>query len=436
MSQRVLLPWATIVVLLSSALCAQVRRQPPRASQRRAAAAPSKSPCVDIVTFRQGMPAKGLIVDWSSIALAKPDAETILMAVPRDVFRRDNSAMFDRSAPAEREEATKAWSQLKQRLERELEVEPREPALTSLFERELERASRALEELAKQGDEPLTDRFMWLELKVKECALIQRAPPQSQRVAVWAWGEELVDVTSRDQKDLLRELSASGIDPALSPPDLSKLLPPRSQSDDQWAARLALVRYTFGRGLDFQGSGDVYLRSGNGDQPVRLAPLIEKMMSGSIETLLKKLDPGAFAASDPAAAAKWFEVVVPRVEEEKRTEFRITRLEQDPTAQAATVETALVARLPSRGWQIVWSTKQSVRTSEVTAQAEQQIAADPQVKSALSLLSALGANAEQEVKKAIRFGAATMAAQKTVESQFFQFRDRYGQRLDGPPLSN
>ncbi len=34
----------------------------------------------------------------------------------------------------------------------------------------------------------------------------------------------------------------------------------------------------------------------------------------------------------------------------------------------------------------------------------------------------------------MRYGAATMEAQKTADSRFFQFRDRLLRRLDGPVL--
>ncbi len=68
-------------------------------------------------------------------------------------------------------------------------------------------------------------------------------------------------------------------------------------------------------------------------------------------------------------------------------------------------------------------------------EAEQQLNNDPQVKAALGLISALGVSADAEIKKAIRFGAATMAAQKAVDSDLVQLRDRYLDRLDGPPMN-
>lgn len=427
----------TVVGLVCLPSSAQAPRQTAQKNPSKKSAAAAKSLCVDVVSFRQGMPAKGLIIGSPSGISGKSGktrAESILMAVERDVLSHDNSTLYENAAKVERKAALRAWEELQQRLQKELDGGTAEPVLKAFYQSELERATSALDELRTSADQPLSTRFMWLELTAQEYSNVKRATPDAQRVAVWAWSEELQDVTTRDRADLLRELAGMNIDATLSPPDLSKQLAPRVQSDDEWAARLALVRYTLGRGLDFQGSAGVYLPAGDRAGAVAIAPLIEAMMSGNLESLLKELDPGSANDTSGQAQRDWFSELIPRVEAQQRSEFRVTRLDPDPTGLTATVETALIAKLPSQGWHIVWSTKHTVRASEVSAEAERQIAEDPQVKTALSLLSALGAGAEGEVKKAIRFGAATTAAQKTVESQFAQFRDRYVQRLNGPPL--
>ena len=50
------------------------------------------------------------------------------------------------------------------------------------------------------------------------------------------------------------------------------------------------------------------------------------------------------------------------------------------------------------------------------------------------LFKSIGLGGEAEIKLAIRFGAATAEAQKAADSRFFEFRDRYLRRLDGPVL--
>ncbi len=284
---------------------------------------------------------------------------------------------------------------------------------------------------------------MWLELTSKECSNLRRASSDAQRVAVWAWSENVADVTKRDRADLERELAQGNIDVKRKLPDLSRDLPPRPESEEQWQARLAILRYTMTGGIDFQGSNGIYMRAGSAQAaigPAEMASLFEKMMGGSIESLLSELDPAARANARANAKTKsqknanWFSSVTSQAETLGKQEFRITRFDQDASGAAATVETALVAKLPTRGWQIVWSSQQTRRAADVTPAEEAQVGNDPQVKTALGLLSTLGAGADAEVRKAIRYGAATMQAQKAADADFLQFRDRYVKRLDGPPM--
>ena len=59
---------------------------------------------------------------------------------------------------------------------------------------------------------------------------------------------------------------------------------------------------------------------------------------------------------------------------------------------------------------------------------------DPQIRTALDLVKSFGLGGDEQVKLAVRFGAATLEAQKQADSRFFEFRDRYLHRLDGPVL--
>jgi hypothetical protein len=49
-------------------------------------------------------------------------------------------------------------------------------------------------------------------------------------------------------------------------------------------------------------------------------------------------------------------------------------------------------------------------------------------------MSLLGLTADAQLNQAVRVGAATMAAQQAVDQRFFEFRDRYAKRIDGPPV--
>ena len=56
------------------------------------------------------------------------------------------------------------------------------------------------------------------------------------------------------------------------------------------------------------------------------------------------------------------------------------------------------------------------------------------MKQALDKVKSLNLGADDQIDQAIRFGAATMAAQQATDARFFEFRDRYLKHLDGPPL--
>lgn len=386
--------------------------------------------CVDVATLRQGKSVRGLVVSGDGSGPAP-----WLMAVERESLQRENPPLFQRAAKVELQKAVQAYTELRTRIEQELTQPNVDAAYKSYLESELQRILPLL--TAMQDQASLTTRFMWLELTNKECSSLRRAPADAQRVAVWAWSENLADVTQRDRADLERALVRADIDVKLKVPDLSTELPPRPETEDQWIARLAITRYFMAGGVDFQGASGVYVRSGQGQaaSAAEIGSLMQKMMGGSLESLIDELDPAAKAIAKANGSGTWFGLVTSQAEGLGRREFRITRLDPDPSGQTATVETALVAKLPQRGWQIVWSSKQTRLAADVPAEAEQQLNNDPQVKAALGLISALGVSAEAEIKKAIRFGAATMAAQKAVDSDLVQMRDRYLDRLDGPPMN-
>jgi hypothetical protein len=103
------------------------------------------------------------------------------------------------------------------------------------------------------------------------------------------------------------------------------------------------------------------------------------------------------------------------------------------------VQSVFVARINTgpqaqSNWETIWSHRETADATKPRAETEVRIANDPQVKQALDAVKKLGLGAEDQIQQAIRFGAATMAAQQTADSRFFEFRDRHLKHLDGPPL--
>ena len=90
--------------------------------------------------------------------------------------------------------------------------------------------------------------------------------------------------------------------------------------------------------------------------------------------------------------------------------------------------------MPNGSWETVWSHRESQDSTKPRPDVEARIAEDPQIKQALSAMKSFGFGADDQVQQAIRFGAATMAAQQGADARFFEFRDRHVRHLDGPPL--
>jgi hypothetical protein len=159
------------------------------------------------------------------------------------------------------------------------------------------------------------------------------------------------------------------------------------------------------------------------------------LAGGSLEDLL---DPPAAkqqrAPGQGAGAEKWLAAASEAAKAADVDGFRVTRVDQDIEARRVEVETRFVARLPDGSWRTVWQHVEKTDASKPRPEIEQQIMQDPQVGKALDLVRSIGLGAEDQIKLAIRFGAATMESQKAADSRFYQFRDRYIRRLDGPVL--
>jgi hypothetical protein len=74
------------------------------------------------------------------------------------------------------------------------------------------------------------------------------------------------------------------------------------------------------------------------------------------------------------------------------------------------VHSAFVVRLDSGEWETIWSAHEAEDATRQRSDAETRITNDPQVKSALEAVKALGLANSEQFEQAIRFGAATMAA--------------------------
>lgn len=398
------------------------------------AAQPSKSvPLsqlgVDVVSLKSGKSVRGAIV--------KSEANgSVLMAVSREWLQKSNTELLGKLTEDEAATQRAAWEQLRDRLTKLLANAPESQRSVFFLKEELARVEKLL-----AGAAPLEPpQFVWLEAKRDQVAKVVPSNADRQRVAIWAWSERLKEVESRDVADLAKELKQKGIDSTKPAPDLSSQLPPRLQDDREWAARMALVEYAFGTPIDFQGTGDVLVRSNAARDLKDMAPVIAKVLRSQVDSFLKDLTgEGRPAANNSATGDGWLKSAKLDAERSSANAFRATRVDLNIEGRQTAVQSAFVVRISTgpqaqSQWETIWTHRESADATKARTEMEARIAADPQVKQALDTVKSLGLGAEDQIDQAIRFGAATMSAQQTADSRFFEFRDRYVRHLDGPPL--
>ena len=386
-------------------------------------AVPASQLAVDVVSLKSGKSVRGAVV--------KADAGAVSMAVSRAWLQHASPELFQKTVANESQLQRKIAEQLRDRLKTILETPPQDQRLAFFLKQELERVEAQLSR--KEPAEP--SQFLWLDLEQGTIAKVTRAAGDRQRVAMWAWNESLPHVESRDVHDLERELKQRKIDPTATPPDLSNRLAPQLQDDREWTARLAVVEYTFGTPLDFQGTGNVLVRIGTDQKGIDLAPVLSKVLQSQVDSLLNDLLGDSGGAKPPAKDGDWLKSASAEANELSVRGFRATRVDVKVDRGQAVIQTAFAARMPNGSWETVWSANEAQDSTKPRADVEAKIAEDPQIKEVLEAVKSFGLGADDKIRQAIRFGAATMAAQQAADGRFFEFRDRYLKRLDGPPLT-
>jgi hypothetical protein len=401
----------------------------PRRSDSSRSLASGSRLAVDVVKLKSGKSLRG------TIARALADG-SLTMAVSREWLRKADPKLLANVEVDEAHTRVAALEQLRDRIKQELGRVPEESGLATFLRVERKRIENLLAEAAPpEKPQPQRPQFVWIELAKKKIAKISAPGVERKQIAGWSWYERLANVESRDADDLARELRRKRIDPTQPLPDLSDRLPLRLQDEREWSARMALVGYALGKPLDFQGTGDLLVRADHAKNADDMAPLIAKIFGGQVDSLLKDLlaegRPVAAPAKSPDA---WLEPAIREAEREKARAFRATRVDLSLERRQAAVNSAFVVQLSSGKWEILWSDRDTQDGAKERPAQEASIAMDPQVKSALGILKSLGANGDDQVRSAIRFGAATMAAQQSVNTRFAKFQEPFLRQLDGPPL--
>ncbi len=386
-------------------------------------AAPAKTvSVVDVVTLKNGRTLRGAILQ------RRPD-RSVTIAVDRNWLQTTNPELFEQQTALEATAQKQAWTESRDRAQAWLDKLAEAPRLSAFLQQEIERLDRQL-----AAKKPPSADFLWIELAASQVAKVTPAHPEAQRLAVLAWNEGWVDVEKKDAATLRRELLARDIRLDGAAPDLSTRLPARPQDDLEWSARQAVVAYVYQQPLDFQGTGDLLVPTG-GEQKPDLAAILPKLLQSQVDGLLSDLlAEGGGRPKPQPSEREWLAPAIATATARGVSGFRVTRLDLTPASGRVTVETRFVAKLDADQWVTVWQATETTDSQQARPELEAKIAADPQVKSVLETVKALGVVDDATFRQALRTGAATMAAQQSADQNFHAFTDRYSRSLDRPKL--
>lgn len=376
---------------------------------------------VDVIALKTGKTLRG-IVAWQS-----PNS-SLTMIVSREWLKNAYPKLEADELAETRKRRGEAWAETKGRIAERMKAAGDSPQFTFFLKQEAER----LDELTAKAD-PDDPDFLWMDVPRDAISRVILASSEQRRICSLAWDERLSHVETRELASLTKELKTKGVDLESPAANLTDRLAARPQTADEWSARLALVEYTLKEAVDFQGMGDTLVRTGEG-RTVNLAEVLPKIMQQQVGSLLKDLLGDAPAVPKPKSDADGLKSAIREAEAAKSKGFRVTRLDIDANTMRVTVETRFVAKQASDQWQTIWRMVATEDGTKPRPQAEARIEQDPQLKSAVDSLKTFGLGDTGTLQKAIRVGAATMAAQQSADAAFGEFRDRYSRHLDGPPL--
>lgn len=381
--------------------------------------------CVDQIDQRSGPTLYGAI-------LARSADGTLTMAVQREWLREKSKSFYAKQTATEAEDSINALATLRDRIDEWLKATTQPINLVRYLREQREKVDRKLVETRQNPAAP-NSQFVILEIPAKNVQKWYAQPAQNRQLALAAWKLNLENVETKSAEDLADELQEHKVDLAQLDLDLSDRLPVRPDGEEEWAARRAIVEHHFWGSLEFQGTtGFLVEASAGADQP-ELMELLPKIFNQELTRQLGDLlgsEGGVLTQkSDPITEA------TKTADNKNVSTVVITRLEQSLTEKRVSVEKLFLAKMPDGTWERVWRTVTTADASMQRKAIEDELANHEQIKPIRDAVKALGLpGGDENLTIAIRFGAATMEAQKTSEESFEAFVKRYVQELDRPPL--
>ena len=379
----------------------------------------------DVIWHNNGPPLRGQIFSHNN------DGQ-LLIAVRRQWLAEHAPDIALQATAEEADLCRRAWQQVKQRLtEPAAQIAGQHDDNLQAF---LDREHNRIEQLLSQAKIPAY-QFIWVRLPVASVRRVEAAEPDWRKLVQWGWNEDLPNIEGLSQKRLITLLEAEKTEPAANPPTLSDRLPPLPQTVAEWQARLALLQDAYDSGVRFQGTGPLMLRTTQNPPISSVLPLLLKLLSGEFEKLLSSSDWGnqpQLATADELPS--WIESA--RQQANPQGRFLATQLNLDLNRTKVAVQSRFEVHDTDTGWRTIWRNQSEASATHARPALEQQIAADPRVQQAIQGMTLLGLADQSAVDQAIRFGAATMEAQETVDRRFTTFRSSFTEHVDRPPLAS
>lgn len=349
------------------------------------------------------------------------DPQHAYLAVRRQAMEGKKGAIqtYLRKSDADEEVA---YEQLRDRTHAMLQ-EPQHDAYRFLLEQEHERAARWL-----SGADRPSSELVILSIPVGNVAKLDLANREYHAMALWSWFKQLDAPESIDAAAVRKGLELEGVDWNRELPDLSSRFQAMPQSGDEWRSRVALVRYSRDREIEFQGTPGMMVRIGDRNSQADVAKLLTQSVQQQSQDLLGELLDGR-----KPKRRDWRESCQEMLKEEREDYYRASCMDQSIATAAGTVESVFAVRLGTE-WKTIWKVGIPIDLNAVSDATQKQIENDPQVRSLLSLVQSLGVGSTENIDQAVKMGAATMQAQSQANLQFQLFRQRYQHRLDLPVL--
>lgn len=394
-------------------------------------AAPLASRGVDLVALAQGPSYLGSILPSAS-------SDTLQIAVRHAWLADTDPDDAKRQLQAAQQLRAQQLETLRRRIRDWKAERTGNPDLVDFLDDELDRLA------AEAHSSEASPEFVAIRVRKSQIRRTYVQPNPRKLVAIHAWARRLKDVETRSVSDLLAELQAIPGFQLQQPVSLADRIATPLESEDAWAARRAVCEYDMLQPLDFQGTADLLVQtSGPGAADNNGVPTVELLgdvlqqlqKDGSaLEALLGGIADGTSTKPEVARLnPRGLQQAQKTAEDLKVRGFRVTQVDLDLTRQLTRVRTSFHARDAEGDWRIIWHHEETADGREARPVEEGRIRQDPRVAQLQKLVRTLGLN-DHAFTTAIRFGAATSAAQKQADSEFYKFRDRYTRRLNSPPL--